>query len=478
MILSVAVALFLELWFEREPLWLDEAWTIAIAGQSRWGDFFHQVYWDVNAPLYYLFIHLWQSVFGLSDLSLRLPSLVFATATPLVAALSRTEGLPDEDRLTWAAILALWFPALSFAQEARCYAMLLLICTLQCVAFIRLLQAPDLRRAAVWASLAALSILTHYDAIFPAAMQGLVYLTVYRSRAVKTWPAALAFVPAFGWLLYHLPRIVLFAKPSIAWYALLQLSDLTQIGGFLIGSVEALAGLVIVAALALIIRLAWPRRSRVEGPEPYVWWAVAPSVVGAVILVVIGFFRPSFTFRYLTPDAPGILLGLVLVARVIIGRRVGLAYVELIVLLGFATIGRVYAGDRMAPHSYNYEVASRMLEKSHPRRAVFLWDHPVDPILHPEQLAAAGDAFFHRDGLRLAVDPVILKPGEDPNARLMKEAAAPGSVILWVYDTEVQGTAARRYPPRISTLDPSWLCRRYGGGDRFAVYACERAPSA
>ncbi|MHB8286943.1 MAG: hypothetical protein ACYDD1_20015, partial [Caulobacteraceae bacterium] len=76
MALSVAVALFLELWFEGEPLWLDEAWTIAIAGQGRWADFFHQVYWDVNAPLYYLIIHLWQGVFGLSDLSLRIPSLI------------------------------------------------------------------------------------------------------------------------------------------------------------------------------------------------------------------------------------------------------------------------------------------------------------------------------------------------------------------------------------------------------------------
>jgi hypothetical protein len=477
MALSVAVALFLELWFEREPLWLDEAWTIAIAGQGRWGDFFHQVYWDVNAPLYYLFIHLWQGVFGLSDLSLRLPSLVFATATPLAAALSRIDGLPDEDRLTWAAILALWFPALSFAQEARCYAMLLLICTLQCIAFVRLLQAPDLRRAAVWASLAALSILTHYDAIFPAAIQGLVYLAVYRVQALKTWPAALAFVPTFAWLGYHFPRIVQYARPGIAWYAPLRVSDLSDVFGFMAGRVYMLWGLLAVALLALGLRFAWPRKSRPEGPSAKVWLAIAPSFLGAGALIAVGFFRPSFAYRYLTPDAPGILLGLVLVARAIIGRRVALVFVELIVVFGFVTIWRVHAGDRMAPHAYNYEIASRMLERNHPRRVVFLWDHPVDPILHPEQLAAAGEAFFHRDGLRMAVDPVILRPGEDPNTRLLTEASPPGSVILWVYDTVVQGTAARRYAPRISAIDPGWLCRRYGRG-RFNVYACERAPLA
>jgi hypothetical protein len=167
----------------------------------------------------------------------------------------------------------------------------------------------------------------------------------------------------------------------------------------------------------------------------------------------------------------------VLVARAIIGRRVALAFVQLIGVFAFVTSWRVYAGDRMAPHGYNYEIASRMLERSHPKRVVFLWDHPVDPILHPEQLAAAGDAFFHRDGLRLAVDPVILRPGEDPNTRLLAEASPPGSVILWVYDTAVQGTAARRYAPRISARAQGWLCRRYARG-RFNVYACERAPSA
>lgn len=475
MLLSVALALFLELWFEREPLWLDEAWTIAIAGQGAWGDFFHQVYWDVNAPLYYLVIHLWHGMFGLSDLSLRIPSLIFATATPLVLAVSRMDGLPDEDRLTWAAIIALWFPALSFAQEARCYAMLLLVCTLQCVAFIRLMRAPDTRRAAAWAVLAALSILTHYDAIFPAAMQGLVYLAVYRLRAIKTWPAALAFVPTFGWLAYHLPRIVLFAKPGIAWYAPLRLADLTEVFGFLAGRVDVLWGLLGVAVLALLLRFAWPRRSRPAGPDARIWLALAPSFLGAAALIIIGFFRPSFAFRYLTPDMPGILLGVVLMARLLIGRRIALAFVELIVVFGFVTAWRVHAGDRMAPHGYNYETASRALERSHPRRVVFLWDHPVDPILHPEQLDAAGGAFFRRDGQHPTVDPVILKPGEDPNTRLLAGAAAPGSVILWIYDTVVQGTAARLHPPRISTLDPSWGCRRFYRG-RFNVYACEHGP--
>ena len=125
----------------------------------------------------------------------------------------------------------------------------------------------------------------------------------------------------------------------------------------------------------------------------------------------------------------------------------------------------------MAPHRYNYEIASEDLEDHDPSRLVFLWDHPVDPILHPEQLQAAGGAFFQRDGYPVAVDPVVLKAGEDPNRRLLREAEPPGSAILWLYDRVVRGTAAVRRPPRIAQLDPAWSCTQYGRG-RFGVYAC------
>ena len=427
----------------------------------------------MNAPLYLLLIHLWQGVFGLSDLSLRIPSLVFALACPIVVAAGRVEGLPTAERLTWAAVIALWFPLLSYAQEARCYALLMLFSTLQGVAYLRLLRAPTTAGAAAWATFAALSILTHYDAIVAGGVQGLIYLAVWRLRAVKTWPAALAFVPAFGWFAYHLPRITVFARPDIAWYSPLTWSQAPAVLGFLAGRREMLWGLLVVVLGALTLRFVWRRRAKPQGPEPYVWLAVLAAVISAAILIAIGFFRPSFAERYLTPDAPGLLLGIVLITRLLVGRRTGLAFAELILAFLSVSAWRLWEGDRMAPHRYTYEYASRALEGRRPTRLVFLWDHPVDPILHPEQLQAAGAAFFHRDGREIAVDPVVLAPGEDANDRLLAEAAPPRSAILWIYDTVVKGTHADDDLPQISDLDPAWACRQYGVG-RFGVYACYR----
>ncbi|MGC1302194.1 MAG: glycosyltransferase family 39 protein [Caulobacteraceae bacterium] len=457
-----------------DAFWLDESWTGAIIGQRSWIDTFHQIYWDVNAPLYYLLMHLWQGLFGLSDVALRAPSLICATLAPLAVALVPIEGLPRAERVTWGALTALWFPGLCFAQEARCYSLLLLVSSLQTIAFLRLLHRPDTGRAALWAALGATAILTHYDAILLGAAQGIIYLAVHRVRAVKTWPAALLFAPAFGWLLFHMPRIQAFTRPDIAWYSPLHASQLWAVAGYIAGREPQLWALGFIATGALTVRFAWPGGERTPSIGSNAWMGVLAAAVGAGTLILVGFFRPSFTFRYLTPFAPGLLLGFVLLVRTLGGRRAPVALAALIIafaaLSGWAL---QYKHFRMAPRRYNFERASRELAQAHPSRLVFLWDHPVDPVLHREQLAALGGFFLHRSGSTTPVDAVILKPGEDPNIRLLAEAAPAGAAILWLSDSVVQGTAANRFPPDIAQRDPSWRCRQYGWG-RFGVVGCTR----
>ncbi len=486
--LAIAVtAAMLEIGLEgRDPLWLDESWTGGIIGQPSWPETFHQIYADVNAPLYYVLIRLWSGVAGLSDLALRAPSLICAGGAVLAAALVPSPGLSRAERLGWAAVLAWWFPTLCYAQEARCYALLLLVCTLQTLAFMRLMRRPERGPAAVWAALAATAILTHYDALYLGAAQGLLYLARYPVRALRSWPAALAFVPAFGWLAYHWPRIAQFARPEIAWYAPLSLGQLPPVAGYLVdGGQSALVWMLLVAVSAASLRMALPprpQRAEIAGQAPPsvgasvsgLGWATAAAALAAAALIGVGFLRPSFTLRYLTPSAPGLLLGLVWLTGQVAGRRGAPAAVAILSAVYLGLGGWMLTHHlRMAPKRYNFEAASAMLGATHPARLVFLWDHPVDPILEPSQLSALGGFFLHRAGVAVAVTPVVLAPGEDPNTRLLHDAAAPRSVILWVYDRVVKGTAAMRRPPQISRRDPTFACRQYASG-RFGVLACWR----
>ena len=482
---ALAIALIaaaLEIGLEgRDPFWLDESWTGGIVGQPSWRATFHQIYADVNAPLYYVAMRLWSGLAGLSDLALRAPSLACAAAVALVAALAPTPGLSRAERLGWAAVLAWWFPTLCYAQEARGYALLLLVCTLQTVAFMRLMTRPGPRRAAIWAALAATAILTHYDALYLGAVQGGLFLARHPVRAVRSWPAALAFVPAFGWLAYHSPRIVQFARPDIAWYSPLRPGELPAVVGYVADGGEAALGwLALALASAATLRLVLPpsaaRRVETDAPRErsVLGWAAAAAALAAAGMIGVGFLRPSFTFRYLTPSAPGLLLALVWLTGRLAGRRAAPVSIALLAS-GYLGLGGWMLGHRlrMAPKRYSFEAASAMLGEHRPARLVFLWDHPVDPILRPEQLSALGGFFLHREGLKTPVDPVILHPGEDPNVRLLSEAAQPGSAILWVYDNVVKGTAAVAHPPQIGRLDPSFVCRQFASG-RFGVLACRR----
>ena len=476
----VAAALVLEIGAERrDPFWLDESWTGAIIGQPTWRDTFHQIYSDVNAPLYYVLMRVWSALFGLSDLALRAPSLICAAGAVLAAALVPTPGLTRPQRLAWAAVLAWWFPTLCYAQEARCYALLLLVCTLQTLAFVRLMTTPGLRATAPWAGLAAIAILTHYDALYLAAVQGFIYLGRYPVRALRSWPAALAFAPAFGWLAFHWPRIAQFARPEIAWYSPLRLSGLPAVAGYLAGGGDLmLRTLSLVAVSAVALRLILKPGGRVEErpipPLAAAGWAMAAAAVSAAALIAVGFLRPSFTFRYLTPDAPGLMLAVVLAVGWLAGRR-GAPLALGLLAASYLLVGSwmLTSGLRMAPRRYNFEAASAAIGRGRSTRLVFLWDHPVDPILRPEQLSALGGFFLQRGGRPMPVIPVVLKAGEDPNARLVAAAQPDGSAILWLYDRVVQGTAATSYPPDIAAHDSRFNCRQFGSG-RFGVLACQR----
>ena len=192
------------------------------------------------------------------------------------------------------------------------------------------------------------------------------------------------------------------------------------------------------------------------------------------MVVTIGFLRPSFTFRYLTPCQPGLALGLIWMTGLLAGRRAAPVSLALLTVIYLGVSGWMLEhGLRMAPRRYNFETASTALAGRHPSRLVFLWDHPVDPILHREQLAALGGFFLNRAGGRIPILPVILQPGEDPNTRLLSEAAPPRAAILWLYDRVVHGTAANRYPPDLTRRDPGLACQSFGS-TRFGIVACER----
>jgi uncharacterized membrane protein len=475
---AVALGMVLRVFARADlPLWLDEAWTGAIIAQTSIAGVIDQALLDANAPLYFVLMHFWSVAFGLSNGVLRFPALAFGAVTPLLALIA-VKAIGRDARLVWCGLMALWIPGLWYSQEARCYSLLLCL-TMGCtIAYARLLAAPDRRRAAVWALLGAASILTHYHALILVGCQGLAYLAVHRTRAVRTWPAALVFLPALAWAGLHLPQVARFTDPQAAWFSRLGLGDIVPvIISFLLGNFAVAVGLVCIVLVALIVRTPDDHETGpVEATQSaldYAWVVVATAAFAASITLAMGMLSPTFTSRYLMPFVPGLLLGLSLgVCR--LARRSRPAPLMLILVFAVAAVQWAAEGRGRTMKTYNFETASNALMNAGADRLAFLWDNPIAQLCDPGQLAAVGGFFFRRAGRPIPVESISVHRGEDPNARLLAAAAERHTAIMWLYDLEVSGTAARSYSPRIDKLDPAWRCRQFGK-EEIGVVACLRA---
>jgi hypothetical protein len=441
------------------PLWLDETWTAIIVNQPTWSAFWREVRLDCNPPLYYLLLALWTPLAGISNEALRAPSFFFMLLAFTVAWLWKAPGLSRDARLAWAALLFIWWPGVVLSLDARGYSLLMLISVAQLVALVRLLAVPTAAGAALWAALASAAVMTHYHALYPACVQGLLYLFVHRQQALRTWPAALVSVPALGWLTYHLPRLGDYARPDVAWYNQVTVTDISKHLLYVTGATTA--SLVVCAAAALAASV-WVR-SRNGGLLPQqdehtrqLWLAAVSGVLALLLSWAVGFIRPTLAERYLTPMVPAILLGIVLLVRRLHDTPGAYAVLVAVYLVGSTTPATLE--HRVAARNiYGYEKGAAFLMAARPDQLIFAWDHPATKILDEKSLRELGGFFFARAGLPIETVPVIVAENQNANPLLLGAATGKRPAIIWLYN-KARASSARRYAPMLER-QPGWRCR-------------------
>ena len=359
--------------------------------------------------------------------------------------------------------------------NGRCYAPLLAVSALQCVLFARLLLVPSRRNAWLWCGVAACAILLQYYALIAAAAQGLVYLAARRREALRTWPAVLAFAPAFGWMAFHAPRLQAFSAAEVAWHALVGPAEAVGFTAFAINpSSPFVLPLVAVVVLAgLLLPKASPQSDAAPEPVGWLWLVAGAALAGLALTLVSGALRPSLTGRYLVPVAPGLLLGLVLAARR--SARPHVAYLALIAIyLGVALQPGAFTEALRQGVPYGHEEASKTLMRHGVTDVVYVWDHKAAPVMAPSSLARVGAVFFRRAGDPAVVTPLAPRPGEDVNRLALAAASGPRPGIIWTYNRR-NSPSAHAFAPRIPQIDPRWTCERFGE-EALGTLACYRAP--
>ena len=154
---------------DQQSFWLDEATTWGIVSHGLGHVLSTVPKTESTPPLYYVLVWLWAQVFGTGEVGLRSFSALCGTLTiPVMWAVGRR--LASERIGLVAALVTAVNPLLFwYSQEARTYALLVLLSALSLLAFLRALEQPSRGRLVAWGAICALTILAHYFGAFIVA---------------------------------------------------------------------------------------------------------------------------------------------------------------------------------------------------------------------------------------------------------------------------------------------------------------------
>ena len=149
-----------------------------------------------NSPAYYGVLWCWIKVFGMSDLAIRLPSVIFSTLTVLLLFFFvRTHFRNERLALLAAGVAAIEPFFVAYAQVARNYSMTFFLTLLATHVFLLLMRQRSAGLLLAYGLIFVASVLSHYLAVTVFLCHGL-YAALYLRNA-KTW-LSLAVTGAVG----------------------------------------------------------------------------------------------------------------------------------------------------------------------------------------------------------------------------------------------------------------------------------------
>ena len=376
-LLAAGAGLLRFLFIARKPFWFDECFSVEVARLS-WHDFLRLLWWrEANMSLYYVLLRGWLH-WGFHPLFVRSFSVLCSLATlPAIYWLAR-QLFDRRVGMIAVALMSCNAYSIRYAQEARSYALFLLLATLSSGFLVTWLREPSLRNRRRYVLANILAVYAHFYALLLIAVQWLAV------RALEGTPGAETGVMNRGgirraWLeigVGVLPLLAFVAKTGagpIRWIARPGFHDILDYW-------ERLAGnggwpLLVLYAAACFAAVT-PLRGRLlhTRAEWETWrlqflllWLILP----VALTVVLSLARPVFLGRYFIFCLPPLI---VLAAAGLANlRRAWMVAVCLAIMLLFSLKGTV--------SYYNHDFD---LERDGSEAAAnYIYDHaqPGDAIL-------------------------------------------------------------------------------------------------
>jgi mannosyltransferase len=297
-----------------KPFWFDECFSVELA-RLQFGSFVRMLWWrEATATLFNILLRVWLH-FGGSEFFIRSLSVLCAVATiPATYWLARQ--LYDR-RIALLAAALFTFNAFNvrYAQEARTYALFVLLATLSSGFFVAWLREPKRSRRIVYIAVSILAIYAHFYALMLVAAEWVAFRLFCASGPKKTEPNDSNPWRAQPWRaigIAILPLFVFIARAGagpIRWIQRPRLHDLlTFWRAFTGGSNWLLPSIALLACLAAV---GFGRRifRASQGWETWriqflLMWFVAPIA----LTFGLSFLRPMFLPRYVIFCQPALII--------------------------------------------------------------------------------------------------------------------------------------------------------------------------
>jgi mannosyltransferase len=338
-----------------KPFWFDECFSVELARLS-WGNFLHLLWWrEANMSLYYLLLRIWLAGAPFSAQSesfVRGLSVVFSAAT--VPAIYWLGKLLFDRRvgLVAAALFTFNIYSIRYSQEARSYALFVLLATLSSGFLIAFLRNPTPRHRKAYVVCSILAMYAHFYALLLLAAHWIALRALRGPRTDdrKTGTSAPGSDElSRAWRIISmsaLPLLIFVAKTGagpIRWIPRPGLSDL---GRFAISFTNGLPLIYGCACLVSLIPVRKNVLSRGQGWEGWCTqflfvWLLFPTL----LTVALSFARPVFLPRYMIFCLPALVI---LVAAGLVSIRpawLSVPLTFLVLLLSTYSVHLVYNHD-------------------------------------------------------------------------------------------------------------------------------------
>lgn len=233
--------------------WFDEIFSVNYSAEP-WHNW--------NAPLYWIFLHFWAKICGVSEFSLRFPSMLCSFLTTGLVFLLGKELFDKKTAILAALLISLSPFHLWYAQEARDYSMVLFFGTLSSYFLFLAVKKSSFKRWLLFVLISLAGIYTNYFYIFLIVAQFFYMFWITKLRASKAY---LSFLFIAGVFSFYTPRFIskfLFVSkgfwiPKPDWQSLnitLQNYMLGYNGSVFLYTVSSFLALAIFIILLLLVR--------------------------------------------------------------------------------------------------------------------------------------------------------------------------------------------------------------------------------